>query len=98
MIFRSRNYIELEAMNKEQLEAVSNATHEPHRIVERCSYLLYDFVERYLSTKESRDKLISDVDIFPEIVDATLNSIIDHLDEAKKMLGECQGITETIEK
>lgn len=97
MIYRSRNYVELEELNKEQLCAVKCTTHLPCTIIERCAVLLYDFIDRYISTDEARAKLVSDVELFPEIITAHLNSILDHLDDSAKMLSECQDIEETIE-
>ena len=97
MIYRSRNYVELEGLTKEQLEAVSCTTYLPLQKIKCGTTLLGDFIDRYLSDDKARAQLIADVDVFPETVIAHLNGIFDLLDDAMTMLSECQGIEETIE-
>ena len=97
MIYRSRNYVELEQLTPEQRKAVEYATHMPYTLTQRSSLLLYDFVDRYLVDEEAQKKLVTDVELYPETVKAIIGSILDSIDEAAKMLEECQGIEESIE-
>ena len=98
MIYRTRNYIELEALSSEELRNVKYANHLPHELIERSSLLLYDFIDRYFIDEEAQKKLVSELWCFHEVIKAHLYSILDDIDEAKKMLAECQGIEESIEK
>ena len=97
MIYRTRNYIELEQLTPEQLKTVEYVTHLPYTLTQRSSILLYDFVDRYLVDEEAQKKLVSDIELFPETVKALIGSVIDSIDEAAKMLEECQGVEESIE-
>ena len=96
MIYRTRNYIELEQLTPEQRKPIEYATHLPHTLIQRSSLLLYDFVDRYLIDEEAQKNLISHVELYPETVKAIIGSILDSIDEAAKMLEECQGIEESI--
>lgn len=97
MIYRTRNYIELEDLTPEQLNTVKFVTHRPYEMTERSALLLLDFIDRYFIDEEANKKLVSDAEIFPETIKAILDSILDDLFEVEKMLAECQGIEETIE-
>ena len=98
MIYRTRNYIELEQLTPEQRKTIEYVTHMPHTLIQRSSLLLYDFVDRYLIDEEARKKLISDLELFPETINALIGSVLDSIEEAEKMLAECQGIEESMEK
>ena len=89
MNYRSYNYEKLkeEIKTKELCLAVADVTINPAALVERCEYLLWDFIEEYFNKRSS---LEFDIQYRWNILSAKIFSIYEQIAMASKMLDECQ--------
>lgn len=95
MDYKTMNYKTLEENIKTEKEALklSNVTFRPSILIERCNNLMANFSEMYLETEENRKNLQSDIVHRSDMVLALFYSIWEQLQDAEKMLSECQSFT-----
>ena len=89
MEYKTYNYstLEEEIKTKELSLAIADVTLNPSVLVERCEYLLWDFIEEYFHKQSS---LEYDIKYRWNILSAKIFSIHEQLAMASKMLEECQ--------
>ena len=88
---RTTNYEKLGKSIKttEQACVLEEIIVKPYTYVERAALLLSDFVSNYFETKESVEELISHLNTEPRVIKAHLESILEHIETAERMLDEC---------
>lgn len=94
MQYLSYNYHNLENLTPAERTTIADVTYQPTALVSRCSILLNEFISQYIATKANRDKLITDLQLAGDVIEAQLESISEQLYLAEKMLDECQQIDE----
>lgn len=96
----SLNYQMLEKSITRKQEAVvlSDAVSYPYDIVERCSILLFDFMQDYILNDNDFSELIHNLTLGGSTVKAKLESIHEQLMLAEQMLSECHHYIDNYKK
>ena len=90
--------LEKKISSVQEAVTVSDVVSYPYELVERCSVLLWDFIEDYINGPDAFSELIYNLEMGGRTVTAKLMSIHEQLTTAEQMLSECHHYVDYFKK